>query len=108
MLTALAWSPVLLLFILAVFLRRSALFLAVAGCLWTGVLAITVFRTPLSGVLTSALWGVQVTLPLLLVVYGGILLASVLIESGALTRLAAWFTGAARDEWEKVTLLSMG
>jgi lactate permease len=51
---------------------------------------------------------VQVTLPLLLVVYGGILLASVLAESGALSRLADWFTAAARDEWEKVTLLSMG
>ena len=108
MLTFLAWSPVLLLLILAVFLKRSALFLAVAGCLWTGLLALTVFRTPLAGVLTSALWGVQVTLPLLLVVYGGILLASVLAESGALSRLADWFTAAARDEWEKVTLLSMG
>jgi lactate permease len=108
LLTALAWSPVLLLLILAVFLRRSALFLAVAGCLWTGALALTVFRTPLTGVLASAFRGVQVTLPLLLVVYGGILLASVLVESGALARLAEWFTAAARNEWEKITLLSTG
>src|SRR5210317_1508291 len=108
MLTALAWSPVLLLLILAVFLRRSALFLAVAGCLWTGALALTIFHTPLSGVLASAFRGVQVTLPLLLVVYGGILLASVLTESGALARLADWFTAAARNEWEKITLLSTG
>jgi lactate permease len=108
MLTFLAWSPVLLLLILAVFLRRSALFLAVAGCLWTGALALTVFRTPLTGVLASAFRGVQVTLPLLLVVYGGILLASVLVESGALARLAEWFTAAARNEWEKITLLSTG
>lgn len=108
MITLFAWSPVLLLLILAVFLRRSALFLAVAGCIWTGLLALTVFRTPVIQVFVSAWRGFAITLPLLLVVYGGILLASVLVQSGALSRLADWFTAAARDEWEKITLLSTG
>jgi lactate permease len=108
MLTLLAWSPVILLFILAVFFRRSALFLSVAGLAWTVVLAASSFKTSPGETLAAVLQGVMITLPLLLVVYGGILLASVLIESGSLGRLADWFTAAARDEMERITLLAMG
>jgi lactate permease len=108
MLTFLAWSPVLLLFVLAVFFRRSALELSIAGMAWTVFIAITVFDTPISTVGLSALDGFLVTLPLLLVVYGGILLASVLIDSGSLARLANWFTGAVRGEWNRLSLLALG
>ncbi len=108
MLTFLAWSPVLLLFFLAVFLRKSALYLSVAGILWTCVIAGTVFQTPLKVLLFAAADGFLVTLPLLLVVYGGILLASVLIASGSLARLAQWFTGAVRGEWGRLSLLALG
>lgn len=104
----LAWSPVLLLFILAVLFRRSALALSVAGFLWTALLALTAFKTPYLSVAGASLRGVLITLPLLLVVYGGILLASVLIEAGALKRIADWFTGAAKDEWGRLGLLSVG
>ena len=108
MITFLAWSPVLLLFILAVIFRRSALELSVAGMAWTVLVAVTIFDTPLSTVALSALDGLLVTLPLLLVVYGGILLASVLIESGSLARLADWLTGAVKGEWARLSLLAMG
>jgi len=108
MITFLAWSPVLLLFILAVFFRRSALELSIAGSVWTVVVALTIFNTPPSTVALSALDGFLVTLPLLLVVYGGILLASVLIGSGSLARLADWFTGAVKGEWNRLSLLAMG
>lgn len=108
MLTLLAWSPVALLFVLAVIFRRSALYLAVAGVMWAALLSMTAFATKPQAVLMAAGRGVAITMPLLLVVYGGILLASVLIDSGSLARLAHWFTAAARDEWERVTLLSMG
>ncbi|UCF32038.1 MAG: L-lactate permease [bacterium] len=104
----LAWSPVFLLFILAVFFRRSALYLAVAGYLWTSALAVAVFRTHYSAVGAATVRGFLITLPLLLVVYGGILLASVLIEAGSLKRIADWFTGATRDDWGKLGLLSVG
>ena len=82
--------------------------LAVAGFLWTVVLALTVFRTKPGVVVLASLDGLVTTLPLLLVVYGGILLASVLIESGSLKRLADWFTGAAGSEDRKVSLLAVG
>ena len=108
MLTFLAWSPVLLLFFLAVFFRKSALYLSVAGIIWTSVIAALVFQTPIRVVFLAALDGFLVTTPLLLVVYGGILLATVLIASGSLSRLADWFTGGVRDEWGKLSLLALG
>ena len=104
----LAWSPVLLLFVLAVLFRKSALFLSVAGYLWTVALALVAFRTHFTYVAAATVRGIVITLPLLLVVYGGILLASVLIDAGALKRIADWFTGAARDEWGRLGLLSVG
>ncbi|MDT8365544.1 MAG: L-lactate permease [bacterium] len=108
MITFLAWSPILLLFLLAVVFRRSALELSVAGMAWTVFIAVTVFATPFETVGLAALDGLLVTLPLLFVVYGGILLASVLIGSGSLARLANWFTGAVRGEWNRLSLLAMG
>lgn len=108
MLTFLAWSPVLLLFVLAVFFRRSALELSVVGLAWTSCAAALFFDTPVRTVLLSAIDGFLVTLPLLLVVYGGVLLASVLIGSGSLARLAEWFTGAVRGEWDRLSLLALG
>jgi lactate permease len=104
----LAWSPVLLLAVMAVVFRRGALTLAVAGYLWTCLLAFSAFTTPAKMIVLATLDGILTTLPLLLVVYGGILLASVLIETGSLKRLADWFTGAVRDEWQRVSLLAMG
>jgi lactate permease len=108
MITFLAWSPILLLFLLAIVFRRSALELSVAGMAWTVFIAVTVFATPFKTIGLAALDGLLVTLPLLLVVYGGILLASVLISSGSLARLANWFTGAVRGEWSRLSLLAMG
>ncbi len=108
MITFLAWSPILLLFLLAVVFRRSALELSVAGMAWTVFIAVTVFSTPFRTVGLAALDGLLVTLPLLLVVYGGVLLASVLIGSGSLARLANWFTGAVRGEWGRLSLLAIG
>lgn len=108
MLTFLAWSPVLLLFVLAVLFRRSALCLSISGIIWTSVIAAIVFQTPVRVIFLAAVDGFLVTLPLLLVVYGGILLASVLIESGSLARLAQWLTAGARDEWDRLSLLALG
>jgi lactate permease len=108
LITFLAWSPVLLLFVLAVFFRQSALALSTAGIAWTAAAAVTVFDTPFRTIVLSAVDGLLVTLPLLLVVYGGILLASVLIDSGSLARLADWFTGAVDGEWNRLSLLAMG
>lgn len=104
----LAWSPVIFLAVLAVVFRRGALTLAVAGYLWTCLLGFAAFTTPVKMILMATLDGVLTTLPVLLVVYGGILLASVLIDTGSLKRLADWFTGSVRGEWQRISLLAMG
>lgn len=104
----LAWSPVILIALLAVVFRRGALDLSIAGLGWCLVLAPFAFGTPLNVVFLSMVDGFVTTLPLLLVVYGGILLSSLLIETGSLERLSKWITGGAKDRWQSLVLLSMG
>lgn len=60
----LSWSPVVLLAVLAVFLRRSALELSLYGFLFSLLLAIGFFKTSFAVALLSAVDGVLTTLPL--------------------------------------------
>ena len=70
----LSWTPVVLLTVLAVFLRRSAMELSVYGFLFGLALAVGFYETSLTVGLLAALDGVLTTLPLLLVIMAGILL----------------------------------
>jgi len=92
----LSWTPIILIFIMAVFFRTGALKLSIYGFIYTAVLSFTCFRTSLSVIATAALDGVLTTVPLLLVVYFGILLSQLLIGKGSLQRLAGWLDGAGR------------
>ena len=87
----LSWSPVLLLAVLAVGFKRSALELSIYGLGFTAGLAYLAFKTPLSVILLAGLDGVVTTAPLLLVVLAGILLSNLLAAAGVLDRLVAWF-----------------
>ncbi|MCA1785727.1 MAG: hypothetical protein LC657_07085, partial [Desulfobacteraceae bacterium] len=87
----LSWTPVVLLTVLAVVLRRSALELSIWGFVWALVLAKGFFATSLPVGLMSALDGVLTTLPLLLVIMGGILFSNLLMFTGSLDRIMAWF-----------------
>jgi len=104
----LAWSPVILIAVLAIGFRRSALDLGVAGLAWCLMLAPVAFDTPFKLVLLALVDGFLTTLPLLLVVYGGILLSALLVETGSLSRLARWLTGATKNSWDRLALLTMG
>ena len=105
----LSWTPILLIFILAVFFRASALRLSVLGLLYTLLLAATAFRTSPDVLAVAAIDGVLTTAPLLFVVYFGILLSLFLIGKGSLQRLAGWLDSAGRlSPVSHALLLSFG
>ncbi len=105
---ALCWTPVLLLTLLAVVFRRSALDLAVWGFLYTGALTALGFETPLSVILLASLDGVLTTLPLLLVIFAGILLSTLLTSTGSLTRIVEWLLRGIQGLYQRALLLTLG
>ena len=104
----LSWSPVVLLTILAVFLRRSALELSVWGFIFTLGLALTCYETPLSVALAAGLDGVLTTLPLLLVIIGGMFLSGLLSSTNSLKRIVDWFKSGAGDAFGRNILITFG
>lgn len=104
----LSWSPVLLLAVLAVWGRQPALQLALAGLGYTALLAWGYFATPGVVLWWAALDGILTTLPLLLVVFFGILLAQLLLASGGLSRLLTWLFGGLPDPGRRQLLITLG
>ncbi len=105
---ALSWSPVLLLGVLAVGLKRPALELSIYGLVFTAGLAHLAFQTPLSVILMAGVDGVVTTLPLLLVVTAGILLSHLLIASQAIDRIVAWFLQGLRHPRHRHLFIGLG
>ena len=105
---ALAWSPVVLVLVLAVGLRRSALELSVAGLVYTFGLCLWGFDTPPAVLLRAGADGVLTTLPLLLVIVAGIGLSTVCLAKGSLQRIVRWYAERVRGEWHRTALLTMG
>ncbi|MBI4775695.1 MAG: L-lactate permease [Deltaproteobacteria bacterium] len=103
-----SWSPVVLLTVLTVFLRRSALELSVYGLLFSLILAVGFFNTSPVVAVMAALDGILTTLPLLLVVLGGIFLSSLLMTTGSLKRIVEWFKGGAGDAFGRNVLITFG
>jgi lactate permease len=104
----LCWSPVLLLSVLAVLLRRPALDLSLYGCLFTLALVVLYYDTPLEVALLAALDGAVTTLPLTLVVLGGIMLSSLLLATGSLGRIVDWLKTGVRDSFHRGILIAVG
>jgi lactate permease len=105
---ALAWTPILLLTTLAVFFHRPALELSVWGVMYSILLVIGFFHSAWKAVLMSALDGMFTMLPLVLVIFAGILLSTLLMETGSLKRIVAWFSGGVRDSFHRNLLISLG
>ncbi len=105
---ALSWTPVLLLTVLAIVFGQSALTLSVWGIVWALVMAAVFFDTPLSVGMMSVLDGVFTTLPLMLVILGGILFSSLLTETGSLARIMAWFRRGAGEGLGRNLLITFG
>lgn len=104
----LSWTPILLIFILAVWFRARALTLSICGLTYCIVLVASIFRTAPGVILMAAIDGVITTVPLLLVVYTGILLSVFLLEKGSLQRLAKWLAGGGHNRIQRALLLSFG
>jgi lactate permease len=105
---ALSWSPVLLLTVLAVGLKRPALELSLYGVVFTAVLAYRFFDTPLPVIALAGLDGLVTTLPLLLVVLAGILLSNLLVATGSIDRLVRWFMQGLRHPRRRHLFISLG
>ena len=104
----LAWSPVVLVLLLAVVFRRPALDLSFAGLGFTFALCATAFRTPTGVLLAAALDGILTTLPLLLVIVAGIALSVVCLAKGSLQRIVHWYEGRVAGSWHRTALLTLG
>ena len=105
---ALSWSPVLVLAVLAVGLKRPAVELSVYGVVFTAGLAFLAFRTPLAVIMMAATDGVVTTLPLLLVVLAGILLSNLLVASGSIDRLVTFFLQSLRHPRQRHLFITLG
>ena len=104
----LSWTPVLVLAVLAVGFKRPALELSVYGVGFTALLASLAFETPPAVILRAALDGIVTTGPLLLVVLAGILLSNLLVASGSLDRLMAFFIQGLRHPRHRHLFITLG
>ena len=103
-----SWTPVVLLTLLAVFMRRSALELSVYGFFYSLVLALSVYETSPTVLLAAAADGVLTTLPLLLVIMAGILLSTLLLGTGSLKRIVEWLRAGAGTAFGRNMLITFG
>jgi len=104
----LALSPVLLIFILVVFFRLDVFRLAFISFFYTVVVARFFFATTFKVLALASLDGVITTLPLLLVVYAGILISIFLLEKGSLQRLTATLARGVEGDFRRSLLLAVG
>ncbi len=104
----LALSPVLLIFVLVVFFRMDVFRLALVSFFYTAAVAWLFFSTPLKVLVLASLDGLVTTLPLLLVVYSGILISIFLLDKGSLQRLTATLSGGVEGDFRRALLLAGG
>lgn len=103
-----SWTPILVLSVLAVGFKQSALALSVYGTIFSLILTVQVFRTPVSVALMAGLDGVFTTFPLLLVIIAGILLSQLLMATGSLVRIVNWFMQGVTSVFLRNLLITIG
>ncbi len=103
-----ALSPVILIFILVIFFKIDILKLSIISFFYTVLITLFLFKTSLKVIILSSVDGVITTLPILFVVYTGILLSQFLIEKGSLQELTSLFMKGLRNKFQKAILLTAG
>ena len=93
----LAISPVLLIFVLMTWGRRSADVAGLAGWVYTATLAAFAFHTSWQVILLASIAGVVASFPISLMVVTSILQINVMEEAGAIRRLVVFMKTLARD-----------
>jgi lactate permease len=104
----LSWTPIILIMVLAVGFKRQALELAIWGTLYTVGLVLFWFKTSPVVVILAGLDGVLTNSPLLLVIYFGMLLSGLLLDTGSLSRVVTWFSSLTRNDWHRTVLITVG
>ncbi len=104
----LAVSPVVFISLLILLFRAGVIVTGAAGLLYTSAVVYFAFHTPLSVIALSVVDGVVTTMPVILVVWAGILLADVLIGTGALKRVGDYLCGRVENKPGKALILSFG
>jgi lactate permease len=106
---ALAVSPVVLIFLLMTWGRRSADTAGLAGWIYTALIAVTVFHTSWQVVLVASLAGIVASFPISLMVVTSIFQINVMEEAGAIRRLVVFMkTLASRHRAAQVMLINVG
>ncbi len=103
-----ALSPVILIFILVVIFKIDILKLSIISFIYTSLLAFLYFNTSIKVIFISSIDGILTTLPILLVVYTGILLSQFLLKKGSLQRLTQIFSKRLNTKLQKSLLLAGG
>jgi len=93
---------------LATIFKRQALELAVWAAAATSAVVILRFQTPFDVVLLSCADGILRNLPLLLVIYTGMLLAGLLLSTGSLVRFVEWLSTIAGNRRHAVMMIAVG
>lgn len=104
----LALSPVLLIFVLVVCFRMDVFRLALVSFFYTGAVALLFFSTPWKVLVLASLDGLLTTMPLLLVVYAGILISIFLLDKGSLQRLTTTLSRGVEGDFRRSLLLAGG
>lgn len=104
----LSWTPVLFLSLLAVRFKRSALELAGSGFFYAAALAAWGFQTPWSVIGLSSIDGLLTILPLLALVFLGILFAQLMLITDSLERLADWLLSGLDQPLTRHLLITLG
>ena len=103
-----SWTPVLLLTIFAVGLRQSALALSIYSFLYAIFLVRVFFQTPFNVIVLACIDGLLTTLPLVLVIFTGILLSSLLLATGSLRRIVEWLESGVQNRFHRNILITLG
>ena len=104
----LSWTPVLLLSLLAVGFKRSALELAFCGFFYVAALATWAFQTPGAVIWLATVDGFLTILPLLAVVFLGILFSQLMLITGSLERLVDWLLSGLDQPISRHLLIILG
>jgi lactate permease len=104
----LCWTPVILLSLLVVFFKRSTLELAIYGFGYVAILATWAFQTPWVVIWQAAADGFLTTVPLLAVVFLGILFSQLLVATGSLERLVVWLLSSLDRPISRQLLITLG
>ena len=105
----LAISPVLVIFLLMTWARRSADVAGAIGWVWTVLLAAFWFRTSWTVILVASLAGIVASFPISLMVVTSIFQINVMEEAGAIRRLVVFMkTLASENRSAQVMLINVG